>query len=186
MQGCIYQACKHLHVPLPTWWTSSGYSVIFTQARKISDYVDHGPRRPRPEQLCRAPTTSTTDRVDHVPSGSAELRPHRPPDHVAMMIAAKNGATTTATTVMTTCWKARGPDNFIATRLPAVGDIASRLHATGNSHTVGDILSHLDLATRLIPRLPASSGTTSVRCTCRCILYRLYDGWILNLTGNSF
>ena len=183
MQGCIYQACKHLHVPLPTWWTSSGYSVIFTQARKISDYVDHGPRRPRPEQLCRAPTTSTTD---HVPSGSAELRPHRPPDHVAMMIAAKNGATTTATTVMTTCWKARGPDNFIATRLPAVGDIASRLHATGNSHTVGDILSHLDLATRLIPRLPASSGTTSVRCTCRCILYRLYDGWVLNLTGNSF
>ena len=54
MQGCIYQACKHLHVPLPTWWTSSGYSVIFTQARKISDYVDHGSRRPRPEQLCRA------------------------------------------------------------------------------------------------------------------------------------
>ena len=60
MQGCIYQACKHLHVPLPTWWTSSGYSVIFTQARKISDYVDHGPRRPRPERLRRAPTTSTT------------------------------------------------------------------------------------------------------------------------------
>ena len=46
-----------------------------------------------------------------------------------------------------------------------------------------DILSHLDLATRHIPRLPASSGTTSVRCTCRCILYRLYDDWILNLTG---
>ena len=102
MQGCIYQACKHLHVPLPTWWTSSGYSVIFTQARKISDYVDHEPRRPRPKQLRRAPTTSTTDHVDHVSSGSAELRPHRPPDHVAMMIAAKNGATTTATTVMTT------------------------------------------------------------------------------------
>ena len=49
-----------------------------------------------------------------------------------------------------------------------------------------DIFSHLDLATRLIPRLPASSGTTSVRCTCRCISYRLYDDWILNLTGNSF
>jgi hypothetical protein len=27
----------------------------------------------------------------------------------------------------------------------------------------------LDLATRLILRIPASSGTTSVRCTCRCI-----------------
>ena len=38
-----------------------------------------------------------------------------------------------------------------------------------------DIFSHLDLAIRLIPRLPASSGTTSVRCTCRCISYRLYD-----------
>ena len=49
-----------------------------------------------------------------------------------------------------------------------------------------DIFSHLDLATRLIPRLPASSGTTSVRCTCRCILYRLYDDLFLNLTGNSF
>ena len=46
--------------------------------------------------------------------------------------------------------------------------------------------SHLDLATRLIPRLPASSGTTSVRCTCRCISYCLYDDWVLNLTGNSF
>ena len=69
---------------------------------------------------------------------------------------------------------------------PRLGDFASRLHATGNSHTVGDSLSHLDLATRLIPRLPVSSGTTSVRCTYRCILYRLYDDWILNLTGNSF
>jgi hypothetical protein len=49
-----------------------------------------------------------------------------------------------------------------------------------------DILSRLDPATRLIPRLPASSGTTLIRCTCRCISYRLYDGWILNLTGNSF
>jgi hypothetical protein len=49
-----------------------------------------------------------------------------------------------------------------------------------------DIFSHLELATRLIPRLPASSGTTSVRCTCRCISYRLYDDWIFNLIGNSF
>jgi len=31
-----------------------------------------------------------------------------------MMIAAKNGATTTATIVLTTGQKARGPDNFIA------------------------------------------------------------------------
>ena len=56
------------------------------------------------------------------------------------------------------------------------------------SHTVERHLffSHLDLATRLIPRLPASSGTTSVRCTCRCNLYCLYDDWILNLTVNSF
>ena len=69
---------------------------------------------------------------------------------------------------------------------PRLGDFSSRLHATGNSHTVGDIFSHLDLATRLIPRLPASSGTTSVRCTCRCISYRLYDDWILNLARNSF
>ena len=62
----------------------------------------------------RAPTTSTTDYVDHVSSGSTELRPPRPQDYVAMMIAAKNGATTIATTVMTTGRKARGPDNFIA------------------------------------------------------------------------
>jgi hypothetical protein len=69
---------------------------------------------------------------------------------------------------------------------PRLGDFASRLHVTGNSHIVGIFFSHLDLATRLIPRLPASSGTTLVRCTYRCISYRLYDGWILNLTGNSF
>ena len=54
------------------------------------------------------------DHVDHVPSSSAELQPRRPPDHVAMMIAVKNGATTTATIVVTTSRKARGPDNFIA------------------------------------------------------------------------
>ena len=54
------------------------------------------------------------DHVDHVPSSSAELRPPRPQDYVAMMIAAKNGATTITTTVMTTGRKARGPDNFIA------------------------------------------------------------------------
>jgi len=83
------------------------------------------PRRPRPEQLRRALTTSTMSRAappsfdhadhDHVPSSSAELRPHWPPYHVAMMIAAKNGAITITTTVMATGRKARGPDNFIAT-----------------------------------------------------------------------
>ena len=81
------------------------------------DHIDHvpsgpaelRPRRPRPELHHRAPTTGPPD---HVPSGSAELRP---PDHVAMMIAMKNGAMTTATTVMTTGRKARGPDDFIAT-----------------------------------------------------------------------
>jgi len=31
------------------------------------------------------------------------------------LLAAKNGATTTATTIMTTSQKARGPDNFVAT-----------------------------------------------------------------------
>ena len=66
--------------------------------------------------------TSTTDHVDHVPSGSTELRPPRPPDHVAMMIAAKNGATTIATTVMTTGRKARGSDNFIATDQISIKD----------------------------------------------------------------
>ena len=45
---------------------------------------------------------------------------------------------------------------------------------------------YLDLATRLILHLAASSGTTSVRCTCRCISYRWYDYCILNSSGNSF
>ena len=54
------------------------------------------------------------DHVDHVLSGSAELRPHQSPDHVAIMIAAKIGATTTAIIIVTTSRKARGPDNFIA------------------------------------------------------------------------
>ena len=44
----------------------------------------------------------------------------------------------------------------------------------------------LDLATRLILCLPASSGTTSIRCTCRCILFCLHGNWILNFSGNSF
>jgi hypothetical protein len=39
-----------------------------------------------------------------------------------MMIATKNGAMTTATTVMTTGRKARGPDNFIATDQISIKD----------------------------------------------------------------
>ena len=78
-----------------------------------TELIELRPRRPRPERLRRAPATSTMDHVDHVPSGSTELRPPRPPDHVAMMIATKNDAMTTATTI-TTGQKARGPDNFIA------------------------------------------------------------------------
>ena len=85
------------------------------RATPSSDHIDHvpsgpaelQPRRPHPELHRRAPTTRPPD---HVPSGSAELRP---PDHVAMMIATKNGAMTTTTTVITGR-KARGPDNFIA------------------------------------------------------------------------
>ena len=44
---------------------------------------------------------------------------------------------------------------------PQLGNFASQLHATDDSHTVGIFFSPLDLATRLIPRLTASSGTTS-------------------------
>ena len=76
--------------------------------------------RPRPGFVDHVPSGSVElrppqppDHVDHVPSGSAELRPPRPPDHVAMMIATKNDAMTTATTV-TTGRKVRGSDNFIA------------------------------------------------------------------------
>ena len=67
---------------------------------------------------------------------------------------------------------------------PLLGDCSPRLHVICTHIQLRDI--YLDLATRLILRLPASSGTTSVRCTCRCISYRLYDDWVLNLTGNSF
>ena len=67
---------------------------------------------------------------------------------------------------------------------PLLGDRSPRLHVICTHIQLRDI--YLDLATRLILRLPASSGTTSVRCTCRCISYRLHDDWILSLTGNSF
>ena len=67
---------------------------------------------------------------------------------------------------------------------PLLGDRSPRLHVICTHIQLRDI--YLDLATRLILRLPASSGTTSVRCTCRCISYRLHDDWILNFNGNSF
>ena len=52
---------------------------------------------------------------------------------------------------------------------PLFGVCSPRLHVIGTHIQLRDI--SLDLATRLILRLPASSGTTSVRCTCRCILF---------------
>ena len=55
---------------------------------------------------------------------------------------------------------------FLGDRSPLVHVICTHIQLRG---------IYLDFATRLIPRLPASSGTTSVRCTCRCISYRLYD-----------
>ena len=68
-----------------------------------------------------------------------------------------------------------------------LGDCSPWLHVICTHIQLrGIYFSHLDLATRLIPCLPTNSGTTSVRCTCRCSSYRLYDDWILNLTRNSF
>ena len=66
---------------------------------------------------------------------------------------------------------------------PLLRDRSPRLHVICTHIQLRDI--YLDLATRLILRLPASSGTTSVRCNYRCILYCMYDDWILNETGNS-
>ena len=67
---------------------------------------------------------------------------------------------------------------------PLLGDRSPRLHVICTHIHLRDI--YLDLATRLILRLPSSPGTTSVRCTCRCISYRLHDDWILNFSGNYF
>ena len=69
---------------------------------------------------------------------------------------------------------------------PRLRDFASQLHVTGNSHTVGIFFLTWTLLQGSYLRLPASSGTTSVRCTYRCISYRLYCDWIFNLNGNSF
>ena len=67
---------------------------------------------------------------------------------------------------------------------PLLEDRSPRLHVICTHIQLRDI--YLDIATRLILCLPASSGTTSVRCTCRCISYRLHDDWILNFSGNHF
>ena len=67
---------------------------------------------------------------------------------------------------------------------PQLGDRSPRLHVICTHIQSRGI--YFDLATRLILCLLASSGTTSVRCTCRCISYSLYNDWILNFSGKSF
>ena len=52
---------------------------------------------------------------------------------------------------------------------PLLGDRSPRLHVICTHIQLRNI--YLDLATRFILCLPASSRTTSVRCTCRCISY---------------
>ena len=78
-----------------------------------------------------------------------------------------------------------GPDHYRAQGRfrRMLGDCSPWLHVICTHIQLRNI--YLGLATRLIIRLPASPGTTSVRCTCQCISYRLYDDWILNVTGNS-
>ena len=118
----------------PNTWSCPSHQASHAEPRSeplseprrapTTDHVDHVPSssvelRPRiTSTTSRAapPSSDHVDRdhVDHVPSSSAELRPPRPQDYVPMMIAAKNGATTIVTTVMTTGQKARGLDNFIA------------------------------------------------------------------------
>ena len=61
---------------------------------------------------------------------------------------------------------------------PLFGVCSPRLHVIRTHIQSRDI--SLDLATRLIFRLPASSGTTSVRCTCRCILFCLCGNLVFN------
>jgi len=52
---------------------------------------------------------------------------------------------------------------------PQFGDCFSQLHMNRTHIQLRSYLNFLDLATRLILRLLASSGTTSVRCIWRCI-----------------
>jgi hypothetical protein len=54
--------------------------------------------------------------------------------------------------------------------LPSMlGDFSFQLHTNRTHIQLRDDFDFLDPATRLILRLPASSGTTSVRCIWRCI-----------------
>ena len=70
---------------------------------------------------------------------------------------------------------------------PLLGDCSPRLHVICTHIQLrGIYFFSLRPCYKANPHLPASSGTTSVRYTCQCILYRLYDDWILNLTRNSF
>ena len=98
--------------------------------------------------------------------------------------------TALTTTVLGDCsdhYRARGLPRLLpclGTVRRMLGDCSPRLHVICTHIQLREI--YLDLATRLIFRLPASSGTTSVRCTYRCISYRLYYDWIFNLNGNSF
>ena len=100
------------------------------------------PRRPRPEQLCRAPTTSITSRAaplssDHVSRTSLVApRPvledcldHSPTTARGLRRSLLDLCSGTASTTLR----------------PRLGDFASRLHATGDSHTVGIFFLHLTL-----------------------------------------
>ena len=63
---------------------------------------------------------------------------------------------------------------------PLLGDCSPRLHV---------ICTHIQLRGIYFFSLrPCYKADTSpsVRCTCQCSSYRLYDDWILNLIGNSF
>ena len=147
-----------------------------------------GTRQTTPCSGTSRQTTPSSDHVDHISSSSAELRP-RLGDFV--------GRSSTCARGLPRSLSDHGSGTSSLAPRPVLGDCLDHSPTTARGLCVSttcdwrlayswDIFSHLDLATRLIPRLPASSGTTSVRCTCRCISYRLYDDWILNLTGNSF
>ena len=52
---------------------------------------------------------------------------------------------------------------------PQLGDRSSQVHMNCTLIQLRGDFNFLDLATRLILHLPASSGTTSIQCTWRCI-----------------
>ena len=84
---CINLQAATCHVSVHDSLCSGDYTGIDSDQLRLHplDYGDaaHPPRRPRPrrphpERLRRSLTTPTTDHIDHVPSGSAKLRPRRP------------------------------------------------------------------------------------------------------------